>query len=141
MILTFSTFSQVAYLQFRHVPNEHDAKFVERETKHWAKVAEAAIEQGHMAGWSLWRKVGTNNTDGPNYVFVNTYESFDKMDPSKIWSDENLAKLGASPEDVETNSFTTVTFDYYMQLEDMVQGDYQYAIVNYAKPENRTGFI
>ncbi|MBT8258875.1 MAG: hypothetical protein KJO49_10420 [Bacteroidia bacterium] len=141
LILTLSAFSQAAYLQYRHVPAEHDDKFIERETKHWSKVAKAAIDQGHMTGWSLWRKVGTNVSDGPNYVFVNNFESFDKMDPSKIWSDENLAKLGAKPDDVETNSFTTVSFDYYMQLEDAIMGDYTYAVVNYAKPTSRTTFI
>ncbi|MBT8288229.1 MAG: hypothetical protein HKN00_12715 [Flavobacteriaceae bacterium] len=141
LILTFTAFSQVAYLQYRTVPAEHEEKFLERETKYWSKVAKAAIDQGNMTGWSLWRKIGINVTDGPNYVFVNNFESFDKMDPSKVWTDENIKKMGANPADVETNSFTTVAFDYYMQLEDAIEGDYEYAIVNYAKPESRTDFI
>ncbi|MBT8271346.1 MAG: hypothetical protein KJO25_04800, partial [Bacteroidia bacterium] len=95
MILTLSTFSQVAFLQYRHVPADHEDKFLERETKHWSQVAQAAVDEGHMAGWSLWRKVGVTNPDAPNYVFVNNFESWDKMDPSKVWSEENLKKLGA----------------------------------------------
>ncbi len=141
MILTFSAFSQVAYLQYRYVPAEEDAKFVERETKYWSKVAQAACDQGNLAGWSLWRKVGINETDGPNYIFVNSYESFEKMDPSKVWTNENIKKMGADPAEVETNSFTKVTFDYYMQLEEAIGGNYQYAVVNYAKPTNRMAFI
>ena len=141
MILTLSAFSQVAYLQYRHVPADQEDKFVERETKHWSKVAQAAIDQGHLAGWSLWRKIDVTNPDAPNFVFVNSYDSFDKMDPSKVWSEENLKKMGVNPDDVETNSFTTVMSSYYMQVEDMVLGNYKYAIVNYAKPTSRTGFI
>lgn len=141
MILTFSAFGQIAYLQYRVVPADKEGEFVERETKYWSQVAKAAIEQGNLVGWSLWRKVGVTEEGAPNYVFMNVYESADKMDPSKVWTDENVQKMGANPDDVETNSFTTVAFDYYMQLEDAIQGNNTYAIVNYAKPEDRTGFI
>jgi hypothetical protein len=141
MILTFQSFSQIAFMQYRHVPADKNAEFVERETKYWSQVAKAAIDQGHMLGWALWRKVGVTHSDHPNYVFVNLFESADKMDQSKVWSNENLQKLGADPEDVETNSFTTIPFTYYMQLEDMIDGEYSHAVVNYATPEDRTAFI
>ena len=132
---------QVAYLQYRWFPGIGNAEFVEKETKYWAKVAQSAIDQGNLNGWSLWRKVGVTNTGEPNYVFVNIYESPEKVNPEKIWSNENIEKMGVAPDMVETNSFAPVTFDYWMQLEDMIAGDYKYAIVNYAMPANRTGFI
>lgn len=141
LILTYTSFGQIAFMQYRTVPSEKESEFVERETKYWSQVAKAAIDQGHMLGWALWRKVGVTSNEHPNYVFVNLYESAEKMDPSKIWSDENMQKLGAKPEDVETNSFTTVPFSYYMQLEDMVAGDNKYVVINYAQPEDLTGFI
>lgn len=141
LIFTVSTYAQIAFLQYRVVPADKDAEFVERETKYWSKVAKAAVDQGNMLGWSLWRKVGVTEEGAPNYVFVNNYESADKMDPAKIWNEENLKKMGADPADVETDSFTTIWATYYMQLEDMIEGDYTYAVVNYAQPADRTGFI
>ena len=141
IIFTLSTYAQVSYLQYRVVPNDKEDEFVEKETKYWSKVAKAAANQGNLAGWTLWRKIGVTKIDAPNYVFVNSYESLDKMDPSKVWTDENIKSMGADPAKVETSSFTTVPFDYWMQLEDVIPGDYKYALVNYAKPANRQAFI
>lgn len=141
IVFSLGSFAQVSYLQYRVVPNDKESEFVEKETKYWSKVAQAAANHGNLAGWSLWRKVGVTKIDAPNYVFVNSYESIDKMDPSKVWSDTNLKTMGMDPDKVETNSFTTVPFDYWMQLEDVIPGDYKYAIVNYAKPTDRQAFI
>lgn len=140
LVFAGTAFGQVAYLQYRNVPAEHQTKFEERETKHWSKVAKAAIEKGQMTGWTLWRKVGVTKSDAPNYVFVNSHESLKQLD-ANMWGG-NMDALGdVKPEDVETNSFTTVTFDYYIQMEDFVSGDYKYAIVNYANPTNLGKFI
>ncbi|MGB5378615.1 hypothetical protein [Muriicola sp.] len=84
LMFCLSSFGRVSYLQYRVVPDDREAEFVQKETMYWAKVAEAAIRKGQMTGWSLWRKVGA-----PNYVFVNNYESFDKINISNIWSEEN----------------------------------------------------
>ena len=145
MALFFATTlsAQISYLQYRHVPQEHEDKFVERETKHWSKVAQAAIKKGQMSSWSLWRKVGVTSASDttPNYVIVNTFESLDNMDMNKVWSD-NMDALGdAKPEDVETMSFTTTTFDYFVQREDYIEGSYKFALVNYGKPTDLTAFI
>ena len=141
IVLSFSTFAQVAYLQYRVVPQDKEDEFVEKETKYWSKVAQAAANQGHLAGWSLWKKVGVTKIEAPNYVFVNNYESLDKMDPSKVWSEANLKAMGKDPSEVSTSAFTTVPFDYWMQLEAFIPGEYKYALVNYAKPVSREGFI
>ncbi|WP_224484885.1 hypothetical protein [Robertkochia aurantiaca] len=134
-------FSQISYLQYRVVPADKQQEFEQKETEHWSKVAKAAVDQGNMVSWSLWRKVGVTNQDAPNYVFVNTFESLEKMDPAKVWSEENLSKMGMKMEDVETNSFAPVPFDYFMQLEAMIPGEYQYALVNYAMPTDLAAFI
>ena len=134
---------QISYLQYRHVPADQDAKFIERETKQWSKVAQSAIKKGQMKSWSLWRKVGITNADEstPNYVFVNTFENLDQMDLNKVWSD-NMDALGdVKPEDIETDSFTTTTFDYFVQSEDHIEGQYKFALVNYAKPTDLAAFI
>jgi hypothetical protein len=141
IVITLSSFAQVSYLQYRAVPSDKEDEFVEKETKYWSKVAQAAANQGNLAGWTLWHKIGVTKTDAPNYVFVNSYESLDKMDPAKVWTDENIKKMGMDPAKVETNSFTTVSFDYYTQLEAVIPGDYKYAVVNYAKPTDLQTFI
>jgi len=135
--------AQISYLQYRHVPADQVEKFVERETKHWSKVAESAIKKGQMVSWSLWKKVGVTNADAttPNYVIVNTFESLDNMDMNKVWTDNMDALGNTKPEDVETSSISTITFDYFMQLEDQIEGDYKYALVNYAKPTDVSAFI
>ena len=135
------SYAQVSYLQYRHVPSDKEQEFLEKETQYWSKVAKAAIDNGAMSGWALWRKVSVTAPDAPNYVFVNTFSSIDKIDQSAVWSDENIKKMGVSPDMVETNSFTTISFDYWMQLEDTVSGDYKFAVVNYAKPNSLSGFI
>jgi hypothetical protein len=143
MLFVGSVNGQISYLQYRHVPADHDAKFLERETKHWSKVAKSAIEKGQMKSWSLWKKVGITMADEftPNYVFVNTFENLEKMNMDKVWSD-NMDALGdVKPEDIETSSFTTTTFDYFIQAEDHVPGEYKYALVNYAKPIDITAFM
>ena len=141
--LTLISFAQVSYFQYRVVPADKEAEFVKRETENWAKVAKAAIDAGKMTGWSLWRKVGITNTDAPNYVFVNSFENLDAMNADDIWGDEeNLRKImGTDPASVETNSFTTIPFDYFMQLEAVIPGEYDYAIVNYAMPTDTGAFI
>ena len=142
LIFTISSYAQVAYFQYRKVPADKEAEFVERETKHWSKVAKDAIDKGLMTGWSLWRKIGVTDEDAPNYVFVNSFSNVDSIDLEAVWNEENLNKvLGVSPSSVETNSFTTVPFDYWLQLEAVIPGDYKYALVNYAMPEDRGAFI
>ncbi len=141
LLFSSLSFSQISYLQYRNVPQKDEAKFIERETKQWSKVAKAAIAKGQLSSWTLWKKIGVTKVDAPNYVFVNSYKSLDQLNDDSVWSG-NLSALGSvKPEAVETNSFTTVTFDYYIQLEDVLEGDYKYCIVNYAKPTNLAGFI
>jgi len=139
-VFTSTAFGQIAYLQYRKVPANQEEKFVERETKYWSKVAKSAIDKGQLAGWSLWRKVGVTKQDAPNYVFVNSYASIDQLDQN-FWGD-NMDALGdVKPEDVETMSFTEVPFDYFVQFEDNIPGDYKYAIVNYGSPTSVGDFI
>ena len=141
LLISFSAASQVAYLQYRVVPGDRQQEFVEKETKYWAKVAKSAIDKGQMTGWSLWRKVGITEVGAPNYVFVNTFANAESIDQGAVWSDSNMQAMGVNPGMVETNSFAPTAFDYWMQLEDMIQGDYKYAIVNYAMPDDLGAFI
>ena len=139
LILTPS-FSQVAYIQYRHVPAENEDKFVELETEHWSKVAKAAIDNGHMLEWTLWKKVGVTEADAPNYAFINVYETVEQMASNDHWAD-NIKVAGIDPDEVSTTGISSVTFDYMVQIEDMIPGDFKYALVNYANPDDFEGFI
>lgn len=132
---------QVSYVQYRQVPLDRQQEFVEKETKYWAKVAKAAIDKGLMEHWSLWRKIGTTSMDGPNYAFVNRYASLESIDQEAIWSDENVAAMGANPADVETQSFAPTFMDYWFQIDAVVPGNSKYVVVNYAMPVDRSAFI
>ena len=141
LLISASVLGQVAYLQYRVVPADRQQEFVEKETKYWAKVAKSAIDKGQMTGWSLWRKIGITEEGAPNYVFVNMFENAESIDQGAVWSEANMKTMGVAPGMVETNSFAPTAFDYWMQLEDMIEGDYKYAVVNYAMPDNVGGFI
>ena len=65
LLFTLTSYAQVAYLQYRKVPADKTDEFIEKETKYWSKVAKAAIENGKMSGWSLWRKIGVTNEEAP----------------------------------------------------------------------------
>lgn len=132
---------QVNYVQYRQVPLDRQQEFIEKETKYWAKVAKAAIDKGLMEHWSLWRKIGTTSMDGPNYAFVNRFSDLESIDQEAIWSEENIAAMGADPAEVETNSFAPTFMDYWFQVEAVVPGDSKYALVNYAMPDDRDAFI
>ena len=141
LCLTVTFGQQVSYVQYRPVPLDKQGEFVEKETKYWAKVAKAAIDKGLMEHWSLWRKIGVTNMDGPNYVFVNRFASLESIDQEAIWSDENVAAMGANPADVETQSFAPTFMDYWFQHEAVIPGASKYVIVNYAMPKNLGAFI
>ena len=141
LLVSQVSYGQLAYLQYRVVSDDNVEEFIEKETKYWSKVAQEAIDQGHLSGWSLWRKISVTEAESPNFVFVNTYESIEKADPSKVWTEENLRTLGVSIENAQTDSIAPVAFDYWMQVEDVISGDHQFAIVNYAMPVSVGAFI
>lgn len=141
LLITAMTFAQVAYVQYRAVPAEREAEFVENETEHWAKVAQAAIDKGQMEAWHLWEKVGYSEPGAPNYVIVNDFKSIAAMDQSAVWSDENVKAMGIDPAKVNTASFAPTVAEYWFQVEDVVPGTSEFALVNYAKPVDLAGFI
>jgi hypothetical protein len=134
-------FCQVAYLQYRVVSADHVEEYIEKETKYWSKVAQAAIDKGDLAGWSIWRKLSVTEAGAPNFLLVNTYESIEKAQPMKVWAGENLQNLGVPFEEAQADKIAPIAFDYWMQVEDSIDGDFPYVIVNYAMPLNLGGFI
>lgn len=141
LLVGSTVLGQVAYVQFRTVEEGKQGEFVEKETKYWSKVAKKAIDQGLMTGWSLWRKVGITERGAPNYVIMNTFASAESIDQSAIWSAENVAAMGVSPDMVQTNDIAPTAFDYWLKVEDIIPGQNKFVVVNYAMPKNLGGFI
>ena len=141
LALGMSSFGQVAYVQYRAVPADRESEFLENETKHWAMVAQAAIEKGQMQAWHLWRKVGVSEPGAANYVIVNDFANLEGMDQSAVWSEENMKAMEANWEEVNTSGYAPTVAEYWLQVEDAVPGNSKYALVNYAKPDNLAGFI
>ena len=50
--------AKVEIIQRRYVAPENVSTFIERESVYWSAVALYAIENGKMAEWSLWERVG-----------------------------------------------------------------------------------
>ena len=52
---------EISVWQFRRVEQANMQEFIEKETKYWSKVAEAAVEKGNLAFWGLFVKQGGFN--------------------------------------------------------------------------------
>ena len=122
--------------QYRRVPGDKIEEFIKRETTYWSKVAEKAVNDKTMTFWALLEKVGGYDlTNSSNFLFINTFPNIDKI--GDVFSNvEPVA--GVKLSEMETNSFTTVTSQFFLHDEDWKQGanvvpekDFNYVVMNY----------
>ena len=122
--------------QYRHVPDDKVDEFIKRETTYWSKVAQKAVDNKTMSFWALLEKVGGYDLpNSSNYLFVNTFPDIDKV--GDMWSNaESVA--GVKMADMETNSFTTVTSQFFVHEREWAQAakanpadDFKYVVMNY----------
>jgi len=105
--------------QFRHVPADKADEFVKRETTYWSKVAQKAIDNKLLTFWALFEKVGGNDVNNDaNYLFINTYTDIDKG--GDVWSNAE-ATTGMKLADIETNSLSTTTSQFFLHAENWAQ--------------------
>jgi hypothetical protein len=136
-------FSQNVVVQTRHVPAENVSDFIHRETTYWSKIAQKAIDDGKLSGWSLWQRVDGFDIDkDPNFFFMNTFtdEQFDNNDGS-IW---NVKKVfpDAKKSDIDTFSLGTVQDQlFYRNLVFIEKSPPQFLRVNYAKASNLNRYL
>ncbi len=72
--------------QFRQVAQDDMQEFIDRETKYWSKVAQAAIDKGNLTFWGLFVKQGGFDLPNtPNVVFINTFKDIDAANMAEIW--------------------------------------------------------
>jgi len=122
--------------QYRHVPGDKIDEFIKRETTYWSKVAQKAVDNKTMSFWALLEKVGGYDLpNSSNYLFINTFPDINKADG--VFSDVESA-AGVKLADMETNSFTTVTSEFFLHDHEWVQAakavpskDFNYVVMNY----------
>ena len=136
----------VSTWQFRHVPNDKIDEFIKRETTHWSKVAQKAVDNKTMTFWALFEKVGGYDLpNSSNFLFINTFPDIDKA--GNIWNDvETIA--GVKIADMEDYSFTTVTSQFFVKDREWVQAakanpekDFNYVVMNYQNTNYQDSMI
>lgn len=138
--------AQVTSYQYRRVPDDKIDEFIKRETTHWSKVAQKAVDNKTMTFWALLEKVGGNDLmHSSNYLFINTYPNVDST--MGIWTTaEQVA--GVPMSQMETGSISTTTSQFFLQDQDWVQAtsakpekDFIYVVMNYHNTAMADSFI
>jgi hypothetical protein len=138
--------AQITSYQYRHVADDKIAEFIKRETTYWSKVAQKAVDNKKMTFWALLEKVdGYDLPNSSNYLFVNTFPNIDSS--AEMWgSAESVA--GVKMEQMETNSFTTTTSQFFLHDENWAQAarakpgnDFNYVVMNYHNSSAPDSFI
>ncbi len=113
---------EISIYQYRHVPAEHVAEFVERETKYWSQIAQKAIDDGKMQLWALLEKVGGYDLpNSSNYLFINSFRDVDAA--GDVW-DVSAVFPDVPMEEMDTSGLSTVTSVFFVRPETWVQADH-----------------
>jgi hypothetical protein len=109
----------ITLYQYRHVPDDKIDEFVKRETTYWSKVAEKAAKDKTMTFWALLEKVGGYDLpNSSNFLFINTFPDIDKV--GDVFSNAE-ATAGVKIAEMETNSISTVTSEFFLHGEGWAQ--------------------
>jgi len=111
---------EISVWQLRNVEPDNMQEFIERETKYWSKVAEAAIEKGNLTFWGLFVKEGGFDLpNAPNVLFINTFQNIDAADMNAIWNAS--AVFPDTPmEEMETGSISRTLHMFFVQPQNFV---------------------
>lgn len=137
-LLGFQTkaLTQITVYQYRHVPDDKIAEFIKRETTHWTKVAQKAVDNKKMTFWALLEKVGGYDLpNSSNYLFINTFPNIDST--GDIWSTAE-STAGVKMAEMETESLSTTTSQFFLHDENWAQDakavpdkDFNYVVMVY----------
>ena len=136
----------ITVYQYRHVPDDKIDEFVKRETNYWSKVAEKAVQAKTMTFWALLQKVGGYDMpNSSNFLFINTFPNIDNS--GDMWSNAE-AIAGVKIADMETNSMSTTTSNFFLHDENWVQHakavpakDFNYVVMVYHNTNNPDSLI
>jgi hypothetical protein len=112
----------VTVYEYRQVPNKNIKEFIKRETTYWSRVAEKAIKDKSMTYWALLEKTGGYDlSNSSNYLLVTTYSDINKA--ASIFNNAE-ALTGKKLSDMEINSISTMTSQFFLQEESWAQASY-----------------
>ncbi|GJM28588.1 MAG: hypothetical protein DHS20C17_12230 [Cyclobacteriaceae bacterium] len=112
---------EISVWQFRNVEQSNMQEFIDRETKYWSKVAEAAIEKGNLTFWGLFVKEGGFDLPNtPNVIFVNTFNDINAANMAEIWNASALFP-DVPMEKMETGSISSTLHMLFVRPENLVQ--------------------
>lgn len=138
----------ITYYQYRKVPDSKIEEFIKRETTYWSKVAQKAIDNGHLQFWGLFEKVsGGDAQNSSNFLFINTFTDIDSAMSGNIWNPAPLFP-GVAMNKIETNSLSTVTETILLKDSAWEQAskavpekDFKYVVINYNLTSNPDSFL
>ena len=136
-------YANVEVVQTRLVPQNNIQAFIERETTYWSEVARKAIEDGKLAGWSLWQRVDGFDADtNHNFMFINSYDTPEGLDHMETIWDFNAVFPDTSIEDADTFGLSTVKdVLFYDQIAFSSKKDPKYIRINYAKADDVQDYL
>jgi hypothetical protein len=111
---------EISVWQLRNVEQSNMQEFIERETKYWSKVAEAAVEKGNLTFWGLFVKEGGFDLpNAPNVLFINTFKDIDAANMAEMWNPASLFP-DVPLEKIETGSISTTLHMFFVNPGSMV---------------------
>ena len=134
---------QITYVQ---VENEDFSEFESKELNHWSKVSDNAIKNGKQVGWAFFRLVNSEFIEDetkPTHAFINIYKDFKQMAdaPIEVWGNAETV-LGIDPSLISTDDLSkTMMMQTYKVVDNIPTEEFKYAVWNYAKPKNMSGFL
>ena len=126
--ITISTQAQIHH--YFYVDVEDEQKFEEVFEDYWLKVAQKAVDDGGIQGWSVWKKQRKTN----NYKYIVLFNFKDMEQYTNDWGFDALKATGVPYKhiDFEWNVFREDTY----RVVTSVPGTYNFVVVNYGKPDD-----
>jgi hypothetical protein len=126
--IAISTQAQIHH--YFYVDVEDEEKFEEVFEDYWLKVAQKAVDDGGIEGWSVWKKQRKTNS----YKYLVLFNFKDMEQYTNDWGFDALKATGVPSKhiDFEWNIFRSDTY----RVDSSVPGTYDFVVVNYSKPND-----
>lgn len=145
LAMSLPSSAQIAAIDFRSVPEENIAEFVERETTYWAERAKEAVNEGRLISWRLWRRVGGMNMDENSYNFVIVNLFADKVALDKMYAAYTAAMASPSQaaKENDTHQLSKSVSSFVMQGRAFAEGSKtgKFVRVNFAKVSDMEKYL
>ncbi len=126
----------------RHVPQENEEAYIEKEVKYWSKFAEEQLKEGKITFWAILKRVGGENLQSePNFLIINNIKDIDADIP---WQKAHEMFPGLTFNDISVDDLSTLTDVIFLHgLGNHIQGenavperDFNFVQMNYHNMKN-----